>query len=101
MHKGKPNRHEKVAQILLSGKPIHPDTIKQRMSEIGMEHLSYRLATNIYNIRKDGGIIRVTKDGRNVTGYQLVNYQEFNETGRYVGRTIKVPTGEIKVMEEV
>ena len=45
----------------------------------------YRLSTNIYNIRKDGGIIKVIKDGRKVTGYQLVNNDQFDANGRFKG----------------
>jgi hypothetical protein len=34
--------------------------------------------------------IKVFKDGRNVTADQLVNIDEFNKDGRYVGRQPKV-----------
>jgi asparagine N-glycosylation enzyme membrane subunit Stt3 len=88
-HKGRINRHEKIAQTMLSGKPVTPDQIRACFAGSDQESVLYRLSTNIYNIRKDGGIIKVFKDGRNVTAYQLVNIDEFNKDGRYVGRQPK------------
>ena len=87
---GKQNRHEKITVVLLSGKPVSPDEIKAVFAGTDQEAVLYRLSTNIYNIRRDGGIIKVHKDGRKVSGYQLVNHTEFNAEGRYVGR-VTVP----------
>jgi hypothetical protein len=86
-HTGKINRHEKIACVLLSGKPVSPDQIRECFKGTDQESVLYRLSTNIYNIRKDGGVIRVHKNGRTVTGYQLMNPDEFNSDGRYVGKT--------------
>lgn len=80
------NRHEKVACVLLSGKPISPADIEACFKGTDQEGVLYRLSTNIYNIRKDGGIVRVHKDGRKVTAYQLVNFDEFSPEGRYIGK---------------
>jgi len=80
------NRHEKIACVMLSGKPVSPAEIESCFKGSDQEGVLYRLSTNIYNIRKDGGIVRVYKDGRKVTGYQLVNFQEFSPEGRYIGR---------------
>ena len=80
------NRHEKVAAVLLSGKPVSPDEIKACFAGTDQENVLYRLPTNIHNIRKDGGIIRVHKEGRRVIAYQLVNVDEFNKDGRYIGK---------------
>lgn len=88
-HTGKINRHEKVAQVLLSGQPVTPEEIKLVFTGTDQEKVLYRLSTNIYNIRKDGGIVKVIKDGRKVIAYQLLNVQEFNSEGRYIGK----PTG--------
>lgn len=85
VRKGKQNRHEKITQVLLSGKPVSPDEIKAVFAGTDQEAVLYRLSTNIYNIRLDGGIVKVHKDGRKVTAYQLVNYEEFDANGRYVG----------------
>lgn len=83
------NRHERVAQVMLSGKPVSPEQFEATFKGTDQEGVIYRLSTNIYNIRKDGGIVKVIKDGRKVTGYQLVNIDEFNSEGRYIGRVAK------------
>ena len=86
VRKGKVNRHEKITQVLLSGKPVSPDEIKSVFAGTDQESVLYRLSTNIYNIRKDGGIVNVIKDGRKVKAYQLVNHAEFDANGRYIGK---------------
>ena len=86
VRKGKPNRHEKITQVLLSGKPVTPTEIAEVFKGTDQEAVLYRLSTNIYNIRKDGGIVKVVKDGRKVQAYQLVNHTEFDKNGRYVGK---------------
>ena len=90
-HTGKINRHEKIAVTLLSGKPVSPEEIQAVFAGTDQESVLYRLSTNIYNIRKDGGIIKVHKEGRKVKAYQLVNFEEFNEHGRYVGAKVAAP----------
>ena len=95
VRKGKVNRHEKITQVLLSGKPVTPDEIAEVFKGKDQEAVLYRLSTNIYNIRKDGGIVKVIKNGRKVQAYQLVNFTEFNTDGRYVGaqkKTVAAPT---------
>ena len=88
VRKGKINRHEKITQVLLSGKPVTPDEIAAVFKGTSQESVLYRLSTNIYNIRKDGGIVKVIKNGRKVQAYQLVNHLEFNTNGRYVGKPV-------------
>ena len=95
---GKPNRHEKIAVVLLSGKIVTPEEIQAVFAGTDQEAVLYRLSTNIYNIRKDGGIIKVHKNGRKVSAYQLVNFEEFNEHGRYVGTVAKAQS-EVKEVE--
>ena len=103
IRKGKQNRHEKITQVLLTGKPVTVDEIMETFKGTDQEAVLYRLSTNIYNIRLDGGIIKVIKNGRKVQAYQLVNHTEFNSEGRYVGKTsgkteVKVPVKtEVKV----
>ena len=87
IRKGKINRHEKITQVLLSGKPVTPDEIASVFKGTDQEAVLYRLSTNIYNIRKDGGIVKVIKEGRNVKAYQLVNFTEFDKNGRYIPKT--------------
>ena len=85
VRKGKINRHEKITQVLLSGKPVTPYEIKEVFKGTNQESVLYRLSTNIYNIRKDGGIVKVIKNGRKVQAYQLVNYDQFDANGRFKG----------------
>jgi len=92
VRKGKINRHEKITQVLLSGKVVTVEEIHAVFKGTDQESVLYRLPTNIYNIRKDGGIVKVIKDGRRVTGYQLVNHTEFDKNGRYVGSTVTTTT---------
>lgn len=92
VRKGKINRHEKITQVLLSGKPVSPQEIAAVFEGTDQSAVLYRLSTNIYNIRKDGGIVKVIKDGRAVSGYQLVNFTEFNANGRYVGKQVVAQT---------
>ena len=80
---GKQNRHEKITVTLLSGKPVSPVEIAEVFKGTDQESVLYRLSTNIYNIRLDGGVIKVHKSGRSVTAYQLMNPQDFDTTGRY------------------
>ena len=60
----------------------------------------YRLSTNIYNCRLDGAIIKVIKSGRAVTGYQLVNPDQFDQNGRFKGIVAKSPSGVAKQSSE-
>jgi hypothetical protein len=89
------NRHEKIAAILKSGKPVSPTDIAEVFKGTDQESVLYRLSTNIYNIRKDGGIVKVIKDGRKVTAYQLVNCDEFNDDGRYIGKQTTKPVATV------
>jgi len=91
VRKGKVNRHEKITQVLLSGKPVTPEEIATVFKGTNQEAVLYRLSTNIYNIRKDGGIVKVIKNGRKVQAYQLVNYTEFDANGRYQGPVKTAP----------
>jgi hypothetical protein len=100
VRKGKQNRHEKITVTLLSGKPVSPDEIRAVFKGTDQEAVLYRLSTNIYNIRKDGGIIKVHKDGRKVVAYQLVNHTEFDSNGRYVGPAKTAASQEV-VAEQV
>ena len=85
VRKGKVNRHEKITIVLLSGKPASPQEIADVFKGTDQESVLYRLSTNIYNIRKDGGIVKVIKDGRKVSGYQLINFDQFDANGRFKG----------------
>jgi hypothetical protein len=101
IRKGKVNRHEKITQVLLSGKPVSPQEIQSVFAGTDQESVLYRLSTNIYNIRKDGGIVKVIKDGRKVQAYQLVNYTEFDANGRYQGPIKAAPFNKVQSKPEV
>jgi len=93
--------HNKIAQILLSGKVVNVEDIKASFAaDAKMTALMYRLSTFIYDIRKyDNGVVKVVKDGRKVTAYQLVNFKDFDSNGCYVGST--QPTKSLEIKEEV
>ena len=99
VRKGKINRHEKITQVLLSGNPVTPDEIASVFKGTDQEAVLYRLSTNIYNIRKDGGIVKVIKEGRKVKAYQLMNYTEFDLNGRYVGKILPASPAVAEVQE--
>lgn len=100
VRKGKVNRHEKITQVLLSGKPVSPDEIQAVFKGTDQESVLYRLSTNIYNIRLDGGIVKVIKNGRKVQAYQLVNFDEFDANGRYVGPQAKTETPKVETVTQ-
>ena len=101
VRKGKINRHEKITQVLLSGNPASPEEIASVFKGTDQEAVLYRLSTNIYNIRKDGGIVKVIKEGRKVKAYQLMNYTEFDLNGRYVGKIVPAATPAVAEVTEV
>lgn len=78
--------HNKIAVILSSGNVVSVDEIKQCFAnDEHAQSLLYRLSTYIYDIRKfENGIIKVFKNGRNVTGYQLINSIDFDSEGRNI-----------------
>ena len=96
VRKGKINRHERITQILINGKPVSPAEILECLKGTDQEKVGYRLSTNVYNIRKDGGIVKVLKQGRKVTGYQLINFDQFDANGRFKGTVAKSPSGVAK-----
>ena len=104
VRKGKINRHEKITQVLLSGKPVSPQEIADVFKGTNQEAVLYRLSTNIYNIRKDGGIVKVIKQGRKVTGYQLINFDQFDANGRFKGnqqlQTKATPVKSVEVQQQ-
>jgi len=99
VRKGKQNRHEKITQVLLSGKPVTLDEIKSVFAGTDQEAVLYRLSTNIYNIRLDGGDVKVIKNGRKVQAYQLMNPQDFDKNGRYAGVPVSVSEPVVEIVE--
>jgi len=101
VRKGKQNRHEKITQVMLSGKPVTIDEIKSVFSGTDQEAVLYRLSTNIYNIRLDGGNVKVIKNGRKVQAYQLLNPEAFDKNGRFIVQsTAPAPVAEVAEQTE-
>jgi hypothetical protein len=91
--------HNKIAQVLMSGKMTSVSDIAESFKlDDKMNKVMYRLSTYIYDIRKyEQGIVKVEKSGRKVTGYQLLNTHEFNADGVWVGeqkKPVETPVAE-------
>jgi len=104
MSKQKP--YEKIAVVLRSagqkGLSISPEEIRMAFSsDPKMTALLYRLSTYIYDIRKNGGIVRVHKDGRKVVGYELLNSAAFDDEGRPVQKKAAAPAAPAPVVSPV
>lgn len=91
MARGKSNSakaFEKVLTVLLSGNPVTKDELT---ATLGSEIQMYRLSTYIWDIKTHAnGIVRVIKDGRKVSAYQLVNVDEMKAYMKRTGATAKV-----------
>lgn len=74
---------QKVLQVLISGNP----TTKEELDTLlGKQIQMYRISTYMWHIKTHAnGIIRVVKDGRKVSGYQLVNVAEVKEYMKRAG----------------
>lgn len=74
---------QKVLQVLISGNVVTKDEID---TLLGKEIYMYRISTYMWHIKTHAnGIIRVAKDGRKVSGYQLVNTAEVKDYMKRVG----------------
>jgi hypothetical protein len=68
---------EKILKVMLNGKPVNRVSL-EAMPEMKDVPL-YRLSTFIWRIKKTGGVVKLTKDGRKVDGYVLLNTAEMKE----------------------
>lgn len=76
---------QKLLTLMVSGNVVTVDEID---ALLGKEIYMYRLSTYMWHIKTNAnGIIRPTKDGRKVTGYQLINVDEIKEYMKRVGIT--------------
>jgi len=65
------NHTQKLVSVMLSGKIVTKDEIE---SLLGDQIQMYKLSTYIWAIKtKMNGTVKVIKDGRKVSGYQLLN----------------------------
>jgi hypothetical protein len=78
--------YNKIAVVMKSGEPVTIEQFKQVFTNTKVEPVLYRLSTYIWNIKKNGGVVKSIKDGRKVTAYQLLNGEEFNSDGVYKGK---------------
>lgn len=78
--------HNKIAVVLKSGEPVTVEQIHKVFAGTKIEPVLYRLSTNIWNIKREGGIVKTHKDGRKIVAYQLMNYNEFDNNGFWVGK---------------
>jgi hypothetical protein len=80
---------QKVLTLMLSGKPV---TVAQIDTILGKEIYTYRLSTYIWNIKTIAmGTVKAIKDGRKVTGYQLMNVADMKKYMDRVGAVGFVP----------
>ena len=83
MKKVKLKPFQKLLTLMISGNAVTRDEID---TLLGKEIYMYRISTYMWHIKTiTNGIIRIIKDGRKVTSYQLVNVDEVKEYMRRVG----------------
>ena len=74
---------QKLLTVMISGKEVSKEQID---ALLGKEIQMYRISTYMWHIKTNAnGIIKVVKDGRKVTGYQLVNVAEVKDYMKRVG----------------
>lgn len=76
---------QKLLTVMISGKPI---SLEEMDTLLGKEIYMYRISTYMWHIKTmAGGVVKSIKDGRRVTGYQLINVKEVKEYMNRVGIT--------------
>ena len=79
----------KLLTLLQEGDVVTKDEIE---SKLGNDIYTYRLSTYIWHIKTNtNGVVKVIKDGRNVTGYQITNPQVIKDYLKSVGAESFVP----------
>lgn len=74
---------QKLLTVMISGKQVSKEQIE---TLLGKEIQMYRISTYMWHIKTNAnGIIKVVKDGRKVSGYQLVNVAEVKDYMKRVG----------------
>lgn len=72
-----------LVACMISGKPVTKQEID---ALLGKEIYMYRISTYIWHIKTiANGVVKVIKDGRKVSGYQLVNVDEVKGYLKRVG----------------
>ena len=78
--------YQKLLLLLSSGDPVPVDVLKEKLKD---EMHGYRISTRIYEIKCMGGVVRVTKEGRKVLTYQVMNASTMRTYLRRIG--LQVP----------
>lgn len=74
---------QKLLTVMISGKEVSKDEIE---TLLGKEIQMYRISTYMWHIKTNAnGIIKVVKDGRKVSGYQLINVAEVKDYMKRAG----------------
>ena len=74
---------QKLLTVMISGKEVSKEDID---ALLGKEIQMYRISTYMWHIKTNAnGVIKVVKDGRKVSGYQLVNVAEVKDYMKRVG----------------
>ena len=74
---------QKLLTVMISGKEVSKDEID---ALLGKEIQMYRISTYMWHIKTNAnGVIKVVKDGRKVSGYQLINVAEVKDYMKRVG----------------
>lgn len=74
---------QKLLTVMISGKEVSKEQID---ALLGKEIQMYRISTYMWHIKTNAnGVIKVVKDGRKVSGYQLVNVAEVKDYMKRVG----------------
>lgn len=74
---------QKLLTVMISGKPV---MLTEMDALLGKEIYMYRISTYMWHIKTNAnGVIKVVKDGRKVSGYQLINVAEVKDYMKRVG----------------
>ena len=76
---------QQLLTIMLSGQPV---SVQEIDATLGKEIYMYRLSTYMWHIKTNAnGVVKAIKDGRKVTGYQIINVDEVKKYMDRVGIT--------------
>ena len=73
---GKPVRWERLLMVLGNGGLVTLKEIQDTMQYDTM----YRIGAEILTLKYNGGVVKAHKNGRNVIGYELVNFKQMVDT---------------------
>ena len=73
---GKPVRWERLLMVLGNGGVVTLKEIQDTMQYDTM----YRIGAEILTLKYNGGVVKAHKNGRNVIGYELVNFKQMVDT---------------------